>query len=150
MLAILSLAISLSWPGGLGHTQTTPLDWRRTDMSADTFGATAFTPEVDGVHRVIVVVRAPVDRSSASGAYRSLVMEAEVRCGERLWQIMAMTYYAADYSIVRSVGPIPEAPLIRETPLHAAVTDVCDGGHTGAIGITTDDPIAVQRWLGGL
>ena len=127
-----------------------PLEWRRTDLSSDTPGATAFTAEVNGMRRVIVVARAPIDRPAAAGPFRGMVFRTEVRCGERLWRIASVTYYAADYSVVSEVGEIPEAPLVRETPLHSAITDVCDGGHTGAIELTTDNPVEVQRWLDGL
>ncbi len=129
--------------------QEGPSEWRRTDMSADTPGATGFTPEVDGVRRATVVIRAPVDRVSASGVFRGVVFQTEVRCAQRMWRITSVTYYAADYSVVREVGAVPEAPLVRETPLHSAVTDVCDGGHTGPVGLTFEDPVAVQRWLAG-
>lgn len=147
--AILFAAASLA--AGTAMAQATgPLEWRRTDMSSDTFGATGFTAEVDGIRRVAVVVRAPADRTSQAGTFRGVVFQTEVRCQERRWRITGITYYAADYSVVSQIGAVPEAPLIRETPLHAAITDVCDGGHTGPIGLTTDDPVEVQRWLDGL
>lgn len=128
-----------------------PRDWRRTDLSERTYAATAFAAEVGGVHRATFVAMAPVDRTMADGrVFRGFVMTAEIRCADREWNIAGTTHYAADYSIVAQDGAIAPAPLIRQTPLHAAFTDVCDGGHTGAVGLTTEDPVAVLRWLAGL
>lgn len=147
--AILVAVVSLT--AGTASAQTSgPLEWRRTDMSSDTPGATAFTAEVDGIRRAVVAIRAPVDRTSQAGTFRGVVFQTEVRCQERRWRITGITYYAADYSVVSQTGAVPEAPLARETPLHVAVTDVCDGGHMGPVGLTTDDPVQVQRWLDGL
>lgn len=127
----------------------TPRDWRRTDMSGDTFGATAVGAEVDGVRRVTVVILAPVDRQPAGmPRFRSIVFDSKVWCGQRLWQISSATYHAADLSVVRRDGPVPEAPLIRETPLHAAISDACDGGYENSVGLTTPDPLDALRWLG--
>lgn len=119
-------------------------------MSSDTFGATAFTAEVDGIRRATVVVRAPVDRTSEVGTFRGLVFQTEIRCQPRIWKITGAVYYAADYSVVSRQGEVPEAPLVRQTPLHAAIADVCDGGHSAPVALTTDDLVEVQRWLDGL
>ena len=147
--AVLSAAASLV--AGTAMAQATaPLEWRLTDMSPDTPAATAFTAEMGGIRRATVVIRARVDRRSQAGVFRGAVFQTEVRCQERLWRITSITYHAADYSVVSQTGEAPEAPLVRETPLHSAITDVCDGGHIGPVGLTADDPTEVQRWLDGL
>lgn len=134
--------------GAVLAQDSTPRDWRRTDMSQDTLAATAVGAEVDGVRRVTVVILAPVDRHpEGAPAFRSIVFESEVRCGERLWQAMKTTYYASDMSVTGSRGPVPEAPLVRETPLHAAISDSCDDGYANAVGLTNSNPLEVVRWL---
>lgn len=126
----------------------TPRDWRRTDMSGDTFGATAVGADADGARRVIVVINAPVDRHpEGSPPYRSIVFASEVRCDERMWNVTDVTYYTSDLQIADRKGPVPEAPLIRETPLHAAISDACDGGYENPVGLTTPDPLDVVSWL---
>jgi hypothetical protein len=127
----------------------TPRDWRRTDMSADTLGATAVGEEVEGVRRVTVVIHAPVDRHPiGEKPYRSIVFETNVKCGRGIWAVTSVTYYASDLSVAEVHGPVPEAPLVRETPLHAAITDACDGGYENGVGLTTSDALDVVRWLG--
>lgn len=116
-------------------------------MSADTPAATAFSPAEDGTHAATVVIRAPVNRMSPNGQFRGVAIHAEIWCDLRIWRIVNSTYYAADYAVLHESGPIPEAPLVRETPLHSAITDVCDGGHTGPVGLVSEDVVEVQRWL---
>lgn len=149
-VAILLATVAFSSPAAALQTVSAPMEWRRSDMTADVFGATAFTDEVNGVRRATVVMRSRVDRSTGEETFRSLVLKTEVRCAERRWRITSAYYYAADYSLVSQMGEVPDSPLVRETPLHAAISDVCDGGHVGPVGLVTDDPIEVQRWLAGL
>jgi hypothetical protein len=129
-----------------------PSEWRRTEMAPGVFAATAFTGEVDGVRRVTIVMRSREDREMQGTGmlFRGIVFENEVRCAERMWRITTGTHYAASYAVVHRITDVPEAPLVRETPLHAAVTDVCDGGHTGPVALTTSDVVEVQRWLDSL
>lgn len=148
--AILLAAVAFSPPEAVGQTVPEPMEWRRTDMTPDVLGATSFTDETNGVRRAIVVLRSRVDRLADGETFRSIVFETEIRCAERRWRLTSAAYYAADYSLVSRVGEVPDAPLVRETPLHAAIADVCDGGHVGPVGLVTDDPIKVQRWLDGL
>lgn len=149
-LAVASLAtVILTGGASLAFAQdATPRDWRRTDMSGDTLGATAVGAEVDGARRVTVVILAPVERRPAGATpFRSIVFESEVRCGERMWSVTSAAYYASDLSLVNRHGAVAEAPLVRETPLHAAISDACDGGYENAVGLATADPLEVLRWL---
>jgi hypothetical protein len=141
--------VVLSLGAGIAFAQdVTPRDWRRTDLSSDTFAATAVGAEVDGARPVIVVINAPVDRHPEDAPpYRSIVFATEVRCDERIWRITDVTYYTSDLQVADRKGPVPEAPLIRETPLHAAISDACDGGYENPVGLTTSDPPEVVDWL---
>jgi hypothetical protein len=138
---------------GRRQTPSEPSEWRRSDLGPQAPAATAFTGETDGIRHATVVIRTKGDRTLPDGSgrhYRGVVIRTEIRCGDRMWRILSMTYHGADYAAFERMGEIAEAPLVRETPLHSAITDVCDGGHAGPIGLTTEDPVAVQRWLDGV
>jgi len=118
-------------------------------MSEDTLGATAVGAELNGVRRVTVVIHAPVDRHPAGEKpYRSIVFETNVKCEQGMWAVTRAMYYSSDLSLVETHGPVTEAPLVRETPLHAAISDACDGGYANKVGLATSDALEVVRWLG--
>lgn len=129
-----------------------PLDWRRSDLGAHVPAAIGLSGETAAIRHATIVARAREERplaGSLTETFRGMVFRTEIKCDERLWRILSASYYSADYALVRQDGDVPWAPLVRETPLHAAVTDVCDEGHAGPAELTTDDVVAVQRWLDG-
>jgi hypothetical protein len=127
------------------------LEFYRADWNAEVPAVIGFTAETDGSRRAVVVARSRVDRPlDEGGTFRGIVMRAEVRCSERSWRIVDMTRYDANYAAVSGMKDAAWAPLVRETPLHASIADVCDGGHLVPAGLRSDDPVEVQRWLDGL
>lgn len=129
-----------------------PLDWRRSDLAPHVPAATGLSGETGAIRHATIVARAREERplaGSLTETFRGMVFRTEIKCDERRWRILSASYYSADYALIREDGVVPWAALVRETPLHAAVTDVCDGGHAGPVTLTTDDVVAVQRWLDG-
>lgn len=128
-----------------------PSEWRRSDLAPHVPAAIGFTTDSDGVRYATIVARAREDRPlpGSSQTFRGMVFRTEIRCDDRRWRILGGAYHATDYSLVLETPEVAWAPLVRQTPLHAAVTDVCEGGHTGPVDLTTDDTVAVQRWLVG-
>lgn len=152
MKSAASIAIAVLISAGHAAAQTSPpLDWRRSDLAPNVPAATGFTSEVDGANYATIVARSQEDRPlpASSQMFRGMVFRTEIRCSERRWRILGASYYSKDYALVLESPEVAWAPLVRETPLHSAVTDVCDGGHTGPVGLKTDDPVTVQRWLDG-
>ena len=151
MKFVAPIAIVLSLAAGAAAAQAGPLEWRRRDPTPEVSLATGFSSETDGSRYVTLVTRVDGDRQirGTSLIFRGSAVRSEVRCAERRWRILGMTHYAADYTPVQSVPGTDWSPLGRETPLHAAITDVCEGGHTGPAALKTEDEVAVQRWLDG-
>lgn len=124
------------------------LDFRRSDWSSEVPAVIGVTDGAGGVRQAVIIARSPVDRPmDGGGTFRGMVIRTEIECQDRRWRIIDMTRYDRDYAAVDGLGAAAWAPLVRETPLHASIADVCDGGHDGPVGISSSDPVAVQEWL---
>ena len=146
-------AVVFAFAAAPAQAQNSPtLDWRRADWAPDVPAAIGFTAQKDGVIEAVIVARGRVDRPlpTGGGSFRGTVIDTEIRCADRMWRIVEVLHHDRDYVQVAQLPDFAWAPLIRETPLHASITDVCDGGHDGPVGLKSGDVVEVQKWLDGV
>lgn len=142
-LALIAAAALLS--AGAAAAQTAPSEWRRSDLAPDVRSAIGVSDEIEG-SRYATLVALTLGSPTAS-AGRGAVMRAEVRCAERRWRILGVRLYSPGFADVEEDAGDDWAPLGHETPIHRLFSDVCDAPIAGPVGLTSEDPVAVLRWL---